>query len=195
MHDSPPSARRLAPDAPAVGALVARAREGDREAQQELFFRHVSLVTGLIARLRPSRHDLDDLVQDTFIAAFQSIGRLSDPEAFAPWVGAIAVRTTLKHLRRHRLAARLGLAERDEIAWDLVLAPTCPPDAALELRQLYEALDTVPPRERVALILRRIEGLPLEQIAEAMEESLATVKRRIKAAEDRLRAAMDGKTR
>ena len=112
MHDSPPSARRLAPDAPAVGALVARAREGDREAQQELFFRHVSLVTGLIARLRPSRHDLDDLVQDTFIAAFQSIGRLSDPEAFAPWVGAIAVRTTLKHLRRHRLAARAALAAR-----------------------------------------------------------------------------------
>lgn len=182
MDDTSPPSRR-----PAVVPLVERARQGDRGAQQQLFLDHVSLVTGMIVRLRPSMSDLDDLVQDTFIAAFQSLHRLEHPSAFGSWVGSIAVRVTLKHLRRHRLAARLGLARRDEIAWDLVLAPGCPPDAAIELRQLYQALESFPVNERVALLLRRVEGLPLDQIAEAMGESLATVKRRIAAAEARLR--------
>ena len=189
MDDPSPPVRRLSPEA--TVALVERARTGDRRAQEQLFFSYVSLVTALIVRLRPSASDLDDLVQDTFIAAFRALPRLDHPAAFTSGVSAIAVHTTLKHLRRHRLAVRLGLARNDEIAWDLLLAPTCPPDVALEVRQLYQALESFPVRERVALLLRRVEGLPLEQVAAAMGESLATVKRRIAAAEARLRDLTD----
>ncbi len=173
---------------PSDATLVARARGGDRGAQEALFRRHVRMVSGLVYRLRPTHADLDDLVQDTFIAAFQSLSRLENPQAFASFLGSIAVRTTHKRLRRHRIAMRLGLVRRDEVDWDAALATDCPPDVAAELRQIYGALETFPPKERIALVLRRVEGLSLEEVAAATGESLATVKRRIAAAEERLRA-------
>ena len=183
---------RLAPppdDAtpPTDAVLVARARANDRRAHEALFHRHVRLVSGLVFRLRPVSADLDDIVQDTFIAAFESLGRLENPQAFASWIASIAVRTTHKRLRRHRLAVRLGIAPREALDWDHVASRDCPPDVAIELRQLYGSVLELPPKERIALLLRRVEGMSLDEIATATGESLATVKRRIAKAEARLR--------
>lgn len=176
------------PGGPTDAVLVGRAREGDRRAQEQLFHRHLRLVTGLVFKLRPVPGDLDDIVQDTFIAAFESLGRLENPQAFASWIASIAVRTTHKRLRRHRLATRLGLARREAFDWEEVIGRDCPPDTAAELRELYQAVLELPPKERIALVLRRVEGMPLETIAETTGESLATVKRRIAKAEERLRS-------
>lgn len=175
--------------APTDAVLVAAACAGERWAQEALFRRHVRLVGGLIFRVYPSRIDLDDLVQDTFIAAFESLKSLKNPQAFAAWVGSLAIRITHKKLRRRRIAARLGLGTSEEVAWDEVIAPTCPPDVAAELREIYTILASFPTNERVAFLLRKVEGMSLEEVATATETSLATVKRRIAAAEDRLEAA------
>ena len=175
--------------APTDATLVDAALAGERWAQEALFLRHVRMVGGLIFRVYPSRIDLDDLVQDTFIAAFESLGSLKNPQAFAAWVGSLAIRITHKKLRRRRLAMRLGLAPNEEIAWDEIIAPACPPDAAAELREIYTILSTFPTNERIAFLLRRVEGMSLEEVATATETSLATVKRRIAAAEERLDAA------
>ena len=59
-------------------------------------------------------------------------------------------------------------------------------DARVELREVYAILAGLPPEERVALVLRRVEGMELKEVAEAMDLSLATVKRRLVAAEARL---------
>ena len=64
-----------------------------------------------------------------------------------------------------------------------MVAPGTPPDVAAELRALYSILEQLPAEARVALVLRRVEGLTLPEIAEQMHLSLATVKRRIQAAE------------
>ena len=69
------------------------------------------------------------------------------------------------------------------------IAPTAPPDAVAELRSVYAIVDELPTNERLALILRRVEGLPLEEVAALCDCSLATVKRRIAAAEKHLTAA------
>ncbi len=175
--------------APTDAVLVVAACAGERWAQEALFLRHVRLVGGLIFRVYPSRIDLDDLVQDTFVAAFESLKSLKNPQAFAAWVGSLAIRITHKKLRRRRIAARLGLGTSEEVAWDEVIAPTCPPDVAAELREIYTILASFPTNERVAFLLRKVEGMSLEEVATATETSLATVKRRIAAAEDRLEAA------
>jgi RNA polymerase sigma-70 factor (ECF subfamily) len=60
---------------------------------------------------------------------------------------------------------------------------------AAELREIYTILSTFPTSERIAFLLRRVEGMSLEEVATATETSLATVKRRIAAAEERLDAA------
>ncbi len=177
------------PGAPTDAALVEAARAGERWAQEALFLRHARMVGGLVFRVHPSRVDLDDLVQDTFVAAFESLKSLKNPQAFAAWVGSLAIRITHKRLRRRRIAARLGLGSSEEVAWDEIIAPTCPPDVAAELREIYTILAAFPTGERIALLLRKVEGMSLEEVAAATETSLATAKRRIAAAEDRLDAA------
>lgn len=174
---------------PADAVLVEAACAGERWAQEALFLRHVRLVGGLIFRVHPSRIDLDDLVQDTFVAAFESLKSLKNPQAFAAWVGSLAIRITHKRLRRRRIAARLGLGTSEEVAWEEIIAPACPPDVAAELREIYTILASFPTGERIAFLLRKVEGMSLEEVAAATETSLATAKRRIAAAEDRLEAA------
>jgi RNA polymerase sigma-70 factor (ECF subfamily) len=62
---------------------------------------------------------------------------------------------------------------------DALVGKAVPPDAAAELRALYTVVDALPVKLRVPLLLRRVEGLSLEEIAEYTQASLATVKRRI----------------
>jgi len=161
--------------------LVVAAQEGDHGAREKLFERYLPMVVGLSFRLFPSKADADDLVQDTFVAAFESLRRLKEPAAFAGWLRIIVVQTAHMRLRRKGLWRRLGFgAENDaDFDFDQLLSPSTPPDVAAELRNVYRVLDTLPADERVALVLHRVEGWTLDEIAQATEKSLATVKRRI----------------
>lgn len=147
------------------------------------------MVNGLAWRLMPGDPDVEDLAQDVFIQALDGLDRLTEPAAFGTWLGAITIRTAHKRLRRKRLKMRLGLARREPIELDTVVSSSAPPDVASELRAMYRVLDTMAPEARIALVLRRVEGLQLAEIAEQMGLSLATVKRRLEAAEKVLDAS------
>lgn len=163
--------------------LVGRARGGDLSAKEALFRRHVGLATGLAVRLLGRDTELEDVVHDAFVAAFGALGGLHDPQAFVAWFSAIVTRTAVAVLRRRRLLARFGFTRSEPADLDRVLAPDAPPDVAADLRALYAAIDRLPVDERVALILRRVEELKLEEIAERTGWSLATAKRRLSSAE------------
>jgi RNA polymerase sigma-70 factor (ECF subfamily) len=167
-------------------ALVLAARAGDLAAREALFRRYLGLVVGLSERIIAGRGDADDVAQDAFVDAFNQLHRLENPQAFAAWLGSIVVRRASKCLRRRRLLVRLGLhpAQREEP--DASIAPGAPADVVCELRAVYATIMRLPVTERVALVLRRVEGLELAEIAEHMQLSLATVKRRLAAAEARL---------
>ncbi len=81
---------------------------------------------------------------------------------------------------------RLGIRRSEPIEPDAVIAPTAPPEVALELRALYRSLEGMPADERVVLVLRRVESFEIAQIAEYTGLSVSTVKRRLRAAESRL---------
>jgi len=182
---------------PTDAALVAAARAGDVWARDALFSRHARMVHGLAFRLMGSDADVDDLAQDAFVEALSGLDRLAEPAAFSSWLGAIVVRTAHKRLRRRRLFDRLGLRRRTPIDLDALPLSSAPPDVALELRRIYAVLDQLPAEERVALVLRRVEGMELQEVADQMALSLATVKRRIAAAEvtlDRYGARYGGAT-
>lgn len=171
---------------PTDAALVVAARAGERWAQEALFHRHARLAISLAQRLLPHSADADDLVQDAFVDAFHRLGTLQNPQAFAAWLAAIVVRTASKRLRRLRLMTRLGLHRSEPVDLDGVVAPSAPPEVVGELRAIYGVLDRLPAEQRIALILRRVEGMELAEIASHMKLSLATVKRRLSAAEARL---------
>lgn len=130
-------------------------------------------------------------MQDCFVQALASLEQLADPQAFAGWLTAIVVRTTHKALRRRTLATRLGLRRpRDPVDVDALVAPGAPADVEAELRAVYRLVDELPARLRIALVLRRVEGLSQNEVAEAMGVSLSTAKRLIVEAELRLEAAL-----
>ena len=174
---------------PTDAALVVAARAGEAWAQEALFVRHGKMVVGLAHRVLAGREDADDLTQDVFVHALSRLDSLENPQAFAAWIGSITVRMASKRLRRHRLMVRLGLRRNEPIDLDGLISKLAPTDVRSELRLVYGMLEKLPAEERIALLLRRVEGLELTEIAEQMNLSLATVKRRLAAAEARLERA------
>ncbi len=169
---------------PSDAALVLAARAGEEWAKEALFRRHARAVNGLAFRLMGRDADVDDLVQDSFVFAFTRLGSLQDPQAFAAWLRSIAVRTASKVMRKRRLLERLGLRRRgDPIDLDATAARAAGPDVVAELHRTYELLERLPAGERIALVLQRIEGLTLQEVADTMEISLATAKRRLESGE------------
>jgi RNA polymerase sigma-70 factor (ECF subfamily) len=174
---------------PTDAALVVAARAGEAWAQQALFERYARMVLGLSQRILCHSADADDLAQDAFVYALNHLDSLQNPQAFAAWIASIVVRTASKRLRTRRLLARLGLRRRQAPDLEAVISPNAPPDVAAELRAVYAVVERLPAEERVALLLRRVEGLEIAETAERMDLSPATVKRRIAAAEARLERA------
>lgn len=174
---------------PTDAALVLAARAGELWAQEALFQRYARMVLALSQRILAGRDDADDLAQDAFVYAFTRLDTLQNPQAFHAWLRSIVVRTASKRLRRQRLLTRLGLRRSEPIEPDSVIAVEAPPDVATELRHVYGLIERLPAEERVALVLRRVEGMELLEIAAEMKLSLATVKRRLAAAEGRLERA------
>jgi RNA polymerase sigma-70 factor (ECF subfamily) len=174
----------------ADGEVLVAARSGQRWAQAELYKRYVRMVYGLVLRMHPRERDVDDVVQDVFVMVLSSLGRIDNPQAFAAYLQRVAVRTILKRIRKHRLLSRLGLRSAEPLEPDLVLSPGTPPDVASEARRLYARVEKLPAEERVALLLRKVEGLELPAVAEQMGLSLATVKRRLASAEAKLKEEM-----
>ncbi len=169
------------------GQLVLLAREGQRDAQELLFRRHVRRAAGLAQRLLagdPS--EVDDLLQDVFVIALTKLDELKQPQAFGSWLGSIVVRTASKRLRRRRLGQRLGFFRREEINMEDFSLPHHGSDTLLELRRIYTRLERFPADERVALLLRRVEGMEIAEIADQTGTSVSTIKRRLQRAAQRV---------
>ena len=165
---------------PSDAALVIAARAGEAWAQEALFRRHAPRLNGLAFRVMGRDEEIDDLVQDTFIAALSALERLDAPDAFASWISGILVRQAYKKIRRRRMLARLGLGRAAAaIELDELVSSAPNPERAAEIRALYSAVESMPADLRVPLVLHRVEGLGLEDVAAMMGVSLATVKRRI----------------
>jgi len=186
-----PRSSTVSGSGPTDAALVVAARAGEAWAQEALFARHAPRLLGLAQRMLGSSDDADDLVQDAFVRAFSYLHRLENPQAFAAWLMSIAVHGAQKRLRRRRMLVRLGLRSAAPHDPDLVISSSAPPDVALELRSVYETVRDLPAEEQIALVLRRVEGLELTEIAETMGFSLATVKRRLASAERHFKALLN----
>jgi RNA polymerase sigma-70 factor, ECF subfamily len=171
---------------PSDAALVVAARAGEKWAQEALFRRHARMVNGLAYRLMGRDEDVDDLVQDSFLSALRGLDRLANPQAFASWLGSIVVRTAHKLLRRRRLMTRAGLRRNTPLDVEQLLAPGSAPGAMAELKQVYSCLDRLDPEARIALVLHRVDGLSIPDVAEQMALSVSTVKRRLAVAQTAL---------
>jgi RNA polymerase sigma-70 factor (ECF subfamily) len=166
----------------ADGALAMAVMRGERVAEEMLYRRHAPSVLRLATRLLRSREDALDVLQDSFVAAFEDIAALRDPDAFRPWVHRVAVRLVHRRFRRRKLLAMLGLGRgSDAISLEDLADERVSPESRVELRWLDAAVSRLDDKTRIAWMLRHVEGLSLEETAEACDCSLATAKRRIAA--------------
>ena len=160
--------------------LVRRALAGDRWGREMLYRRHAGSLLAMTVRLLANRGEAEEIVQDTFVTAFEQLGTLREPGAVRGWLGQIAVNLVRRRFRRGRLMRFLGLDRGADVATLEALAdPGVSTDQRAELALVDRLLRGMKPALRLAWMLRRVDGLELGEVASLCECSLATVKRRI----------------
>lgn len=164
--------------------LVALGCKGEGGAFELLYRRHVTFALHLATRIEGSSRDVEDIVHDAFLRAFERINDLSDRGAFKSWLGAIVVHAVRSRMRRHRLMNLLGIGRKSEpVDLDAVMSPDASPHTRAQVAQIYALLRTLPADDRIAWTLRCVEGHDLDSVAKLTRCSLATVKRRISRAQ------------
>ncbi|HVY30842.1 MAG TPA: sigma-70 family RNA polymerase sigma factor [Polyangiaceae bacterium] len=181
---SRPALRLVGAEPAAAGAASASAVEVDPRNFDEVFRRYSPYVARIALRLLGSDGEVDDLVQDVFIEAHRGLSSLREPGALGGWLARICVRRATRRLRRRRWLKLLSLENVTERELPLS-AGTSPEERALVL-QLYRRLDRLPAEERVAWLLRHVEGESLDEMVELCGWSKSTVQRRLRSAEARL---------
>jgi RNA polymerase sigma-70 factor (ECF subfamily) len=166
--------------------LVARATEGDAWAEEALYRRYAELVIGTAKRLLGNTDEAMDVAQDSFLTAFEKLSTLRDASTFKTWLMQIAVRNVHRRFRRRRLLRWLGLDESDDEALEALASKDAPLEVRADLATLGGVLSTLSPVLRLPWMLRHVEGHELTEVAALCNCSLATVKRRILAAETRV---------
>ncbi|WP_036487874.1 sigma-70 family RNA polymerase sigma factor [Myxosarcina sp. GI1] len=182
--------------------LIVRCQEGsqpDRVAFAELLRRYQSHLNRLFYHLAPDWEERADLVQEVWIRVYRNINRLQEPAKFRGWLSRIATNLFYDELRkRKRVSTPLSLdaplqMNDGEINWELP-ADTPGPDENLATREFYEhlhlAIAELPETFRTTIVLREIEGLAYEEIAEITNVSLGTVKSRIARARLKLQTVL-----
>jgi RNA polymerase sigma-70 factor (ECF subfamily) len=145
---------------------------------EQTYRRYARYVAAVVLRLDPGLPDLDDVVQDVFLAAAAGLGRIRDKNATKGWLATVAVRMVRRRLRLRRMWRWLGIGEDDRPPAALVDGGSNPLDRLL-LATVYQVLDSIPVDDRVAFVLHNIEGEKLEDVARICRCSLTTAKRRI----------------
>jgi RNA polymerase sigma-70 factor, ECF subfamily len=135
-----------------VGELVVRAQTRDRAAYDALVARHARMVRAIVLSRVPYG-EVEDIVQDVFLAGWQKLDTLANEESFGPWIGTIA-RNRAKDWHR-------GRHEHDELQ-DIGAAP--PPIA--EALEVLRAVRTLPEAYQETLLMRLVEGMTGPEIAE-----------------------------
>jgi RNA polymerase sigma-70 factor (ECF subfamily) len=173
--------------------LVSRALAGDRWGREMLYRRHAGRLLGLTTRLLGNRGDAEEIVQDTFITGFAQLSALREPAAVGAWLGQIAISLVRRRIRRARLLRRLGLDRgADDATLEALGDPGLTPEDRTDLALVDRALRNINAACRIAWMLRRVEGLPLAEVAALCDCSLATAKRRITEADRRVAEHVGG---
>lgn len=163
--------------------VLARAAAGDVSAQSELYRDHASAFVGFLYRLCGDAQDAEDMAQEAFLTVFDRLHRVEEGR-FRAYLYSVGVRKAQHLFRRRRLLRRLGLAPTgDDADVAEVARPDASPEDKAELAGVLQFMQQLPPSDRIAWCLRRIEGYTIDEAATLCECSPATLKRRIQRAE------------
>lgn len=167
--------------------LVLRVQRGDKVAFELLFTKYQRRVSRLVSRFIRSEAEVEDVVQDSFIKAYKALANFRGDSAFYTWLYRIAVNTAKNYLvaasKRPISLSQFEKNDDDDFEEDRFISNSTTPESELITKQIAETvnktIDELPADLREAIMLREIEGMSYEDIAEAMECPIGTVRSRI----------------
>jgi RNA polymerase sigma-70 factor (ECF subfamily) len=176
-------------------AVVALAREGDTEAFGELVHRYEGRIFRLAQHVTQNREDAEDVLQETFMKAYEHLDQFKGDSKFYTWIVRIAVNQALMKLRRRKTDKSVSLDETIDTGEDMVVREIAAwgedPEQQLSREELGGILDTaiqsLEPLYRSVFVLRDIEEISTEETAEMLGLSVPAVKSRLLRARLQLR--------
>jgi RNA polymerase sigma-70 factor (ECF subfamily) len=171
--------------------LVERVQRGDKKAFDLLVLKYQHKIVNLVMRYVRDPELALDITQEAFIKAYRALPRFRGDSAFYTWMYRIAVNTAKNHLaaqRRRPLDVELDLQDPEQYDLHAKLRETDTPEGVTlgkELKETVErAIASLPEDLRTAIVLRELEGMSYEEIAQTMECPVGTVRSRIFRARD-----------
>ena len=155
--------------------LVGALRAGDPEAPGALWARYSPSVGRVLAKALGPSLEIEDLTQEVFLRVFGRLPSLRDPSALRAFVLAVAMNVLKWELRRRWVGRRIRLSGTGSLP-DIESTST-DAEARHALRRCYRILDSLPTKERMAFVLRYMEGMTIDEVAAALAVSISTAKR------------------
>jgi RNA polymerase sigma factor (sigma-70 family) len=152
--------------------LVERCKRGDSSAFTALYHRHAKEIYNSIHRLVSHTGESEDLLQESFVAAFQQIGKFEYRNTFAAWIKRIALNKAISHLRKKNIV----LGEIEQLK-DTGEGESCDEEEfSFRVEAVKNAIAQLPNGYRTVVLLHLIEGLSQEEVAKMMGISHNTVR-------------------
>jgi len=178
--------------------LVQRVQSGDLRAFEVLVNKYQRKIGRLLSRLVRDTDEIDDIVQESFIKAYRALGNFRGESAFYTWIYRIAVNTAKNHLiasnRRPTALRESGDDSSETFDESDTLTDIETPESVLLSRQIAatvnKAMEELPEELKNAIVLREIEGLSYDEIAEIMNCPIGTVRSRIFRAREAIAARL-----
>lgn len=176
--------------------LVASARRGDPDAYGVLVRRYQDRLYPTLLRLTGRHEDACDLLQETFLRAYLKLDRFQGESSFFTWIYRIGINLALSDMRRRKPPLQLHDPDREarrELAQSVERTdPSRPLEQAERDAQVEKALDSLLPDYRAVVVLKDIDGLRYEEIAQIMKIPVGTVRSRLHRARAELREKLRG---
>jgi RNA polymerase sigma-70 factor (ECF subfamily) len=178
--------------------LIREFRRGNIQAFEALILDYEKSVYGICFRMLRDREEAYDLSQEVFIKAYKGLSSFQFQSKFSTWIYRIATNACLDYLKKKRVDVAFSLNQTvgdDEFTPEMEDETAPEPQAELERKevreQIEEAIGQLSEKYREAIILRELEGLSYEEIADITESSLGATKTRIKRGRERLREILE----
>ncbi len=172
-------------------AAIIRFKNGDKQAFEDILLKYQNKIFNLCMHILTNKHDAEDAAQEVFLKAYQALPRFRPNASLYTWLYRIAVNTCIDHKKIPILESLFGSSQEGEVLLHDPASEDPSPETLYESKQIDQAfqagLRKLSLKLRAIIVLKEMEELSYEEIAETLEISMGTVKSRIARAREELK--------